>query len=81
MAWKKNVVYLPCQKYVVVAEKKGIDAIKKSQKNALHTSAMNNSHKKFLMQKIKGNMTENFSLKALVGLLDVISYKWAKIIK
>ena len=38
--------------------KKGIDAIKKSPKNALHTSAMNNSHKKFLMQKIKGN-TEN----------------------
>ena len=35
--------------------KKGIDAIKKSQKNALHTSAMKNSHKKFLMQKIKGN--------------------------
>ena len=24
------------------------------------------------------NMTENFSLKALVGLSDVISYYWAK---
>ena len=25
-----------------------------------------------------GNMTENFSLKAFVGLSDVISYYWAK---
>ena len=55
---EKKVVYLPCQKYVV-GRKKGIDAIKKSPKNALHTSAMKNSHKKFLMQKIKGNNLES----------------------
>ena len=30
---------------------------------------------------IKWNMTENFSLKALVGLSDVFSYNWANIIK
>ena len=29
----------------------------------------------------KKNMTENFNLKALVGLSDVISYNWAKIIR
>ena len=30
---------------------------------------------------LKRNMTENFSLKALVGLSDVVSYYWAKSIE
>ena len=35
----------------------------------------------FILQFQKWNMTENFSLKALVGLSDVFSYNWAKRIK